>query len=46
MYLKAIRRWGVSNFDVGDMEDVVVVEGGENVETDQVFCNLVRRGIE
>jgi diketogulonate reductase-like aldo/keto reductase len=28
------------------MEDLVVVEGGENVETDQVLYNLVRRGIE
>ena len=42
----AIRHWGVSNFDVGDMEELVVVEGGENVETDQVLYNLVRRGIE
>ena len=42
----AIRHWGVSNFDIGDMEDLVVVEGGENVETDQVLYNLVRRGIE
>ena len=42
----AIRHWGVSNFDAGDMEDLVVVEGGENVETDQVLYNLARRGIE
>lgn len=42
----AIRHWGVSNFDVGHMEDLVVVEGGENVETDQVLYNLARRGIE
>jgi diketogulonate reductase-like aldo/keto reductase len=42
----AIRHWGVSNFDVDDMEELVAVEGGENVETDQVLYNLARRGIE
>ncbi|HEX8913566.1 MAG TPA: aldo/keto reductase [Humisphaera sp.] len=42
----AIRHWGVSNFDLGDMEDLVAVEGGRNVETDQVLYNLSRRGIE
>ena len=42
----AIRHWGVSNFDVDDMEDLVAVKGGDDVETDQVLYNLARRGIE
>jgi diketogulonate reductase-like aldo/keto reductase len=42
----AIRYWGVSNFDVDDMEDLVSIPGGEDVQTDQVLYNLARRGIE
>jgi len=41
-----IRRWGVSNFDVGDMEELVAVPGGEKVAANQVLYNLARRGIE
>jgi diketogulonate reductase-like aldo/keto reductase len=41
-----IRHWGVSNFDPGDMEELVRVSGGEEVSTDQVLYNLTRRGIE
>ena len=41
-----IRYWGVSNFDVADMEDVFALPGGESVATDQVLYNLTRRGIE
>lgn len=40
-----IRRWGVSNFDVSDMEEVLAV-GGKDVATNQVLYNLTRRGIE
>ncbi len=40
-----IRRWGVSNFDVNDMEEVLAV-GGKDVATNQVLYNLTRRGIE
>jgi diketogulonate reductase-like aldo/keto reductase len=40
------RHWGVSNFDVTDMEDLVGVPGAEEVATDQVLYNLARRGIE
>jgi diketogulonate reductase-like aldo/keto reductase len=40
------RYWGVSNFDVDDMEDLVSVAGGDAVATDQVLYNLTRRGIE
>jgi len=41
-----IRHWGVSNFDVSDMEDVVGSSAGEKVATNQVLYNLNRRGIE
>jgi diketogulonate reductase-like aldo/keto reductase len=41
-----IRFWGVSNFDVHDMEEVLTIEGGANVTTNQVLYNLTRRGIE
>src|SRR3984893_17359177 len=41
-----IRYWGVSNFDVADLEELVCLTGGGNVATDQVLYNLARRGIE
>jgi diketogulonate reductase-like aldo/keto reductase len=41
-----IRNWGVSNFDVDDMQDLVDLPGGDEVATDQVLYNLSRRGIE
>jgi diketogulonate reductase-like aldo/keto reductase len=41
-----IRHWGVSNFDVSDMEELTVLPGGSAVQTDQVLYNLTRRGIE
>ncbi|HET7208174.1 MAG TPA: aldo/keto reductase [Terriglobales bacterium] len=41
-----IRRWGVSNFDISDMQELVEISGGEGVTTDQVLYNLTRRGIE
>jgi diketogulonate reductase-like aldo/keto reductase len=41
-----IRRWGVSNFDVDDMEELVALPGGRTVATNQVLYNLARRGIE
>jgi len=41
-----IRAWGVSNFDVADMQELVAVANGENVATNQVLYNLSRRGIE
>jgi diketogulonate reductase-like aldo/keto reductase len=41
-----IRHWGVSNFDVSDMEELVGLPGGSAVATDQVLYNLTRRGIE
>jgi diketogulonate reductase-like aldo/keto reductase len=41
-----IRYWGVSNFDVGDMRELVDLPDGTNVAADQVLYNLERRGIE
>lgn len=41
-----VRHWGVSNFDVSDMEELTVLRGGSAVQTDQVLYNLTRRGIE
>jgi diketogulonate reductase-like aldo/keto reductase len=41
-----IRYWGVSNFDVDDIEELVLLPGGADVATDQVLYNVGRRGIE
>jgi diketogulonate reductase-like aldo/keto reductase len=41
-----IRRWGVSNFDVADMEELIAVPGGREVAANQVLYNLARRGAE
>lgn len=40
-----IRRWGVSNLDMADMEELLAA-GGAACATDQVLYNLVRRGPE
>lgn len=42
----AIRFWGVSNFDIDDMEELFALEGGTACATNQVLYNLRRRGIE
>ena len=44
--LGKIRRWGVSNFDVKDMEDLMAVPDGTNCCVNQVLYNLGCRGIE
>jgi diketogulonate reductase-like aldo/keto reductase len=41
-----IRHWGVSNFDLGDLTELLSIRGGRGVQTDQVLYNLQRRGIE
>lgn len=41
-----IRRWGVSNFDVSDMEELLAVPGGDHVAANQVLYNLAHRGVE
>jgi diketogulonate reductase-like aldo/keto reductase len=40
------RHWGVSNFDVDDLEELVSLRGGDAVAANQVLYNLARRGIE
>ena len=42
----AIRFWGVSNFDVEDMEELLALKGGTACASNQVLYNLRRRGIE
>jgi diketogulonate reductase-like aldo/keto reductase len=42
----AIRSWGVSNFDVDDMEQLAALPGGAACASNQVLYNLRRRGIE
>jgi diketogulonate reductase-like aldo/keto reductase len=41
-----IRHWGVSNFDVADMQELDGLPGGAKVASNQVLYNLSRRGIE
>jgi diketogulonate reductase-like aldo/keto reductase len=41
-----IRRWGVSNFDVSDMEELWAVPNGPHCAADQVLYHLGSRGVE
>jgi len=41
-----IKRWGVSNFDLGDMKELLEVEDGCNCTTNQVLYNLENREID
>lgn len=41
-----IRRWGVSNFDTRDMEELMQLPGSENCATNQVLYHLGSRGID
>lgn len=41
-----IRNWGVSNFDLSDLQELERSPGGVAVATDQVLYNLMRRGVE
>ncbi|MCL2023578.1 MAG: aldo/keto reductase [Oscillospiraceae bacterium] len=41
-----IRSWGVSNFDVCDMEELFNLENGEKCEYNQVLYHIGSRGIE
>lgn len=38
--------YGVSNFDTDDMQEAESLPGGDNIVTNQVLYNLMRRGIE
>ena len=42
----SIRDYGVSNFDVADMEEAMALPGGDEIATNQVLYNLTHRGIE
>jgi diketogulonate reductase-like aldo/keto reductase len=41
-----IRQWGVSNFDVDDLEELMTVPGGTACAANQVYYSLGQRGIE
>lgn len=41
-----IGRWGVSNLDLGDMQELWSEEGGADCATNQVLYHLASRGIE
>lgn len=41
-----IGAWGVSNFDVDDMRELLAVPAGGNVAANQILYNLARRGPE
>jgi diketogulonate reductase-like aldo/keto reductase len=41
-----IRYWGVSNFDVADLRELVRLQGGTSCATNQVLYNVTRRGPE
>jgi diketogulonate reductase-like aldo/keto reductase len=39
-----IRHWGVSNFDIDDMRELVGLEGGDRCATNQIYYSLSARG--
>lgn len=41
-----ILEYGVSNFDVADMQEAVALPGGDEIASNQVLYNLEHRGIE
>lgn len=41
-----IRHWGVSNFDVDDLDELAAIPGSDAVASNQVLYNITRRGIE
>jgi diketogulonate reductase-like aldo/keto reductase len=41
-----IKRWGVSNFDLDDMDELLSLEGGRECAANQVLYNLQNREIE
>ena len=41
-----IRRWGVSNFDLADMQELGQLEHGDECLANQVYYSLSERGIE
>ena len=41
-----VRHWGVSNFDVGDMQELFECKGGDECFCNQILYNLASRGAE
>lgn len=41
-----IRKWGVSNFDVNDMEDLLACRNGERCFANQIYYSLDKRGAQ
>ena len=41
-----IARWGVSNFDVSDMQEVQALAAGKRCSANQVYFSVSRRGVE
>jgi len=41
-----IRSYGVSNFDQADMQEAWSLPGGQEITTNQILYNLMRRGVE
>ncbi|MBV8211009.1 MAG: aldo/keto reductase [Burkholderiaceae bacterium] len=41
-----IARWGVSNFDVSDMQEVQALASGKRCSANQVYFSVSRRGVE
>jgi len=41
-----IRHWGVSNFDLADMQELMAVPGGSGCSANQVWYSLTQRGVE
>jgi diketogulonate reductase-like aldo/keto reductase len=39
-----IRHWGVSNFDLDDMRELIAVDGGDRCATNQIYYSLTARG--
>lgn len=43
---KLIGRWGVSNFDVADMNELLRIDAGRRCATNQIYLSLSERGAE
>jgi len=41
-----IRQWGVSNFDVGDLDELLTLPGSAACAANQVYYSLSERGVE
>jgi diketogulonate reductase-like aldo/keto reductase len=39
-----VRHWGVSNFDLDDMHELLAIESGERCATNQIYYSLTERG--